>query len=736
MLHAALVRSPHAHAAVLGIDTAAALTSPGVVDLLLAADLPGQLCHGPIRADRPVLAAGVVRHVGEPVAAVLATDPTNATRAAAAVSVEYRALPEVHWFRGEQADPLHPDGNLLRSVRVRRGEPLPALDWSDRGAFDPDEPGSFRSALAGADLVVDGTYNTHGWVPRSEPFGVDGMPAVPAVIDAHPTDEGVRIGAPRRWHPGDRDQLAQCLGLTPRQIELTSTGLTDHSVDLGGAVLAAILARRNHRPVCLMVGPPMFGQGGGPMIALRYRHHARSNGTLVAIQGEIDLEAGPYAGLAEALVAEFCAVGTGPYRVPAVDLRVRAVRSTTAPPMLEPGLAAAAVAFAVEAQLDRLADRISGDAGRESARFVANRRAVRQRNLLGLDDPLPTGQILLEDSPVAALLTALDAAAPPERPELDQDHAWGTGIGAGILPFGLGEAVQVPVRAEVQVRDGSAAVTCPAAEGDEHLEAAAVGVVQQALAMDAAFAPTGDPAGGGSAASIGPAVQAALDVLTTPARERVAARAGVSASLLRAVDGRLRSFDGIVDLSLAEAMAGDPDRASGEYATPPTEMLDEDGQGDAFAGFGHALARATVLMSARGTVEIVQVVVVADCGRVLDPERARTAVEASAHAGIRLAMPEARVRPDAVQVYLADGAAPKRAAGIAAGAVAAALRSAADQAAGGDAGVLPIPAVSWSTFTSTAGARPARGMPPGYPGADFRAWDPAAEPTVFPDGAS
>ncbi|MBA3745154.1 molybdopterin cofactor-binding domain-containing protein, partial [Sporichthya sp.] len=597
MLHAALTRSPHAHAAILGVDTATALASPGVVDVLTAADLPGQLCHGPIRADRPVLAAGVVRHVGEPVAAVLATDPLSSTRAAAAVGARYRTLPEVHWFRGAQADPLHPDGNLVREVRVRRGQ------W-------PADPG----------LVVEGAYNTHGWVPRQEPFGTDGAPAVPALIEAQPTDDGVQISAPRRWHPTDRDQLAQCLGLTPRQIELTSTGGTDHSTDLGGAVVAATFARRNHRPVCLMVGPPMFGQGGGPVIALRYRHHARPDGTLVAVHAEIDLESGPYAGLAEALVAEFCAVGTGPYRVPAVDLRVRALRSTTPPPMLEPGLAAAAVAFAVEAQLDRLADLISFEQGREAARFPAARRAVRQRNLLGLDDPLPTGQILLEDSPVAALLTALDATALPERPDLGDDHAWGVGIGAGILPFGLGEAVQVSVRAEIRVGDGKPVVACPAAEGDEHLEAAAVGVVEQALGAATAFAATGAPAGGGSAASIGPSVQAALDALTRPARERIGTRAGMSAELLRVVDGRVRSFDAVVDVPLAEESAGDPDRATGEYATPATEMLDEDGQGDAFSGFGHAAARATVLMSAGGDVEIVQVVVAADCGRVLDPE--------------------------------------------------------------------------------------------------------------------
>ncbi|HUR74552.1 MAG TPA: molybdopterin cofactor-binding domain-containing protein, partial [Sporichthya sp.] len=426
------------------------------------------------------------------------------------------------------------------------------------------------------------------------------------------------------------------------------------------------------------------------------------------------------------------------YRVPAVDLRVRAVRSTTPPPMLEPGLAAAVVAFAVEAQLDRLADRLRRrKQGREYGRFVADRRAVREGNLLGLEDPLPTGQILLADSPVPTLFGALDAAALPDRPDLGPEHAWGVGVGAGILPFGLGEAVQVPVQAEVRIGGGRLTVSCPAAEGDEHLQAAAVAVVAQAFGSPAEFLATGAAAGGGSAASVGPAVQAALDALTLPARERIAAPLGMSAQLLRAGDGRLRSFDGVIDAPLTDAMAGDPDRATGEYATPATEMLDEDGQGNAFAGFGHAAARAVVLLAADGRAEVVQVVVVADCGRVLDPERARAAVETSAHAGIRLAMPEATVRAGAVRVHLLDGPVPKGAAGLAVGGVVAALRSAADQAAGGDAEVLPIPGVSW--WRPTVTLRPRGAMPPSYRAdgdAEPEAGDPDAVPGSAPDGAS
>ena len=675
-----------------GVDTSVALASPGVVDVLTAADLPGQLCTGPVRSDRPVLAAGVVRHVGEPVAAVVATDPASATRAALAVRVEYRVLPEVQWFRGEQADPLHPDGNVLRSVRVRRGE------W-------PADPG----------IVVEGSYNTHGWVPRQEPFGIDGAPAAPALYEAQPTDDGVRIVASRRWHPADRDQVAECLNLTPRQVQLVSTGAGDPSTDLAAAVLTGLFARRHYRPVRLLVGPPMFGQGGGPVIGLRYRHHARPDGTLLAVHAEIDLEAGPYAGLAETLVTEFAAIGVGPYRVPAVDLRVRALRSTTPPPMLEPGLAAAAVMFAVEAQLDRLADRLQeggpdGGRGRDAEGFADERRALRLRNVLGFDDPLPTGQLTFEDSPIPVLLTAVDAVALPDLAEAGPDHAWGRGHGIGLVPFGAGEAAPVPVRAVVRITGSGPTVSCPAAEGDAHLEAAAIAVVEHALATPTRFRATGEPRGGGAASTVGLAVQDAIDALTAPARERLAAQAAISSGLLRAVGGRVRSFDALVDVALGEAMAGDPDEATGEYVPPASEPLDGDGQGDAFAGFSYAAARALLRMSSAGGVEIIQLVVAADCGRVLDADRARTAVETSVHTGIRLALPEATVLPGAVQVHLVDGLTPKGAAGVAAGAVAAALRAAADQGAGGDAEVLPIPGVSWAQRPAVSSVR----MPPTY----------------------
>lgn len=104
MLHAAIVRSPHAHAKINSIDTSAALAMPGVVGVYTGADLAadgvgGLPCGfnppGIKTAPHPVLAIGKVRHVGDGVAVVIAENRYAAQDAAEAVQVDYTPLPAV-----------------------------------------------------------------------------------------------------------------------------------------------------------------------------------------------------------------------------------------------------------------------------------------------------------------------------------------------------------------------------------------------------------------------------------------------------------------------------------------------------------------------------------------------------------------------------------------------------------------------------------------------------------------
>src|SRR5258705_12036172 len=103
LLHAAIVRSPHAHARIVGIDAHRALAKPGVVAVLTFADLPECAAAVPplVPSPRlrpyaqPAIAGPKARHAGEAVAVVVADDVYRATDAAQLVDVHYDVLPAV-----------------------------------------------------------------------------------------------------------------------------------------------------------------------------------------------------------------------------------------------------------------------------------------------------------------------------------------------------------------------------------------------------------------------------------------------------------------------------------------------------------------------------------------------------------------------------------------------------------------------------------------------------------------
>src|SRR5690242_17482983 len=152
-LHAVLVRSPHAHALVAGIDTEAARRSPGVHGVFTAGDLDADgVGHLPCIAQvatveplivppRPALARGRVRHVGDPVALVVAETREAARDAAERVAVDYRVLPAVV----DAAAALAPGAPLLWDEAP--GNLAYRFERGDRAAV--------AAAMAGAAHVVE-----------------------------------------------------------------------------------------------------------------------------------------------------------------------------------------------------------------------------------------------------------------------------------------------------------------------------------------------------------------------------------------------------------------------------------------------------------------------------------------------------------------------------------------------------------------------------------------------------
>ena len=190
MLWGATVRSPHAYARIISIDTSAAEAAPGVTAVLTHRDVPGKKVYGLEIPDQPVLAFDVVRYWGEAVALVAADHPERALRAAQMVSIEYELLaplvdPEKALLPG--APQLHPDGNVTRHVKIRHGR-----------------------QDAHADVVVSGDYEIG--MQDQAPLGPESGLAIPD------GEGGVDLYIATQWLHVDQEQLAGILGLPPEKV--------------------------------------------------------------------------------------------------------------------------------------------------------------------------------------------------------------------------------------------------------------------------------------------------------------------------------------------------------------------------------------------------------------------------------------------------------------------------------------------------------------------------------------
>ena len=229
MLHAKILRSPHAHARILGMDTAKAEALPGVMAVLTAEDCP----HTKFGLDVPdteVLAREKVRYVGEEVAAVAALDPRTAQKALELIEVEYEVLPAV-FDPAEALEPgaplLHDDkpGNLAKSYDIERGD--------------------YDKVLASCDRVFTKKFSTSRVLPSYlEPFGVIASWLQDGRLEIHTGIQAIFQA---------RAEIAKALEMDASQVVVKSPTIGGA---FGGKIwirnfhpIAALLAKKAKRPV-------------------------------------------------------------------------------------------------------------------------------------------------------------------------------------------------------------------------------------------------------------------------------------------------------------------------------------------------------------------------------------------------------------------------------------------------------------------------------------------------------
>jgi xanthine dehydrogenase large subunit len=223
-LYAAPIMSTVAHGKLLGVDCQAALAMPGVVDVVLAADIPGDAVLAAFAHDEPIFAVDTVAHVGQVIGLVVAESVMQARRAARKVQCHIQALPAVLHVR----DALAAQSYVLPPVVVKRGDAALAL----------------RTARH----TLHGTLEVGG----QEHFYLEGQ-----VAYALPQEQHQWLVYTSTQHPGEvQHWVAHALGIDNHRVVVECRrmggGFGGKETQAGHmAVWAAIAANKLKRPVKL-----------------------------------------------------------------------------------------------------------------------------------------------------------------------------------------------------------------------------------------------------------------------------------------------------------------------------------------------------------------------------------------------------------------------------------------------------------------------------------------------------
>jgi CO/xanthine dehydrogenase Mo-binding subunit/aerobic-type carbon monoxide dehydrogenase small subunit (CoxS/CutS family) len=628
------VRSPHARARFeIGDLAPFRARYPGIVDVLTAADIPGQNRYGiyPTGKDQPALAAGAVRHRGEVVLALVGDERTIA-------SIDDRDLP-ITW---------HPE-DPLRTIEAAVAPDAPQLHEQAPGNVlvrGRLASGDVEAALAGAavtaEVEVETTHVEHAYIE-------------PEAGVARRVGDRIEVTVSTQAPYMDRDEVALILGLPPTSVRIIPTacgGGFGGKLDLGVHPLIALAAWRTGRP-CRAVWTRPESMAASPK-----RHPARisataaadADGNLQAFRFHGDFDTGAYASWGPTVANRVPVHAMGPYRWDAVLVTTRAVYTDNPPAGAFRGFGVPQAAIAHETLMDDLAERLRRDP-----------LELRLANAIRAGDRTPSGQVLVASAGLPACLEAL-------RPHWDQlrsaaaahnaaaDGRTRRGLGIGAMWYGIGNtALANPSTIEMGVtRDGRVVLLCGAVDIGQgastilvQIASDALGVAPRTVELVSGDTDRTADAGKSSASRqtfvSGNAARLAGEELRRQILRLAEVEDGAIAVEQPGDDrpGRIVVTDRAgrrVPIELAELSPIDVTDAETPCVLagrgtfdPDTTPLDADGQGVPYQTYAFGAQIAAVDVDpVLGTVKVRRIVAAHDVGRAINP----TQVEGQIHGGI------------------------------------------------------------------------------------------------------
>ena len=634
MLHGAAKRAMLPHALVKSIRTEKASQLAGVRAVLTAVDIPGNHYHGLVTIDWPTM-VGIgerVRYVGDTVAIVAAESRETARLALDLIEVEYDLQPVITdpvQARQPEAPQLHANGNLLKHIKVRKGD--------------------LEQGFAEADVVLEHVYRTSM---------TDHAFLEPECCVARLTPEGrmeVYVGSQIPYQ--DRQQVAAALGWPQERVHMIGMligGGFGGKEDIMGQIHSALLANVTGQPVkilydrheSLLVHPKRHAT------QIRVKMGAKRDGKLTAVETELYGDTGAYASLGEKVMTRATTHSSGPYEVEHVRADCYAMYTNNPPAGAFRGFGVTQSAFAVESLMDELAHSLAIDP-----------IEIRKRNALKVGSITNTGQVLQDSvglmeciEGVEAEMTRLGGAKPFEPKEVpghpNLRTAWGiavayknTGLGGGA-PDKAGAEVELYPDGTIEVRTSSAElgqglVTVLRLITAEELHVAPEKV--RVLLSDTDLTPDGGPTTASRQTYVtGNAARGAAKALREAIASSLAEKYDVPPEQVQFVEG-LAQVDGRsipLGQAAAEMLAdGRSPKTLFEYWAPATRPLGQGG--DMHFAYSFAAQAAEVEVNLwTGEVRVLRVIAANDVGSAINPLGLQGQVEGGVMMGLGNALTE------------------------------------------------------------------------------------------------
>lgn len=343
MFYGKILRSPHAHAEILSIDTSKAWEVPGVKAVITYQDAPSKK-YGQQVKDEQVFAASKVRYVGDEVAAVAATSEKAAKEALDKIQVNYRPLPAVLdpvEAMSPEAPVIHDQpGNIAYSSHVKRGEVDTLLNKSDyvvEGYMEtPAVHAMYLEPFSALAQFQGGKLNL--WIPVQNPFII-------------------------------RNLVAEVLSLPKSKVrvfhQLAVGGGFGAKLDSKTPVIAALLAQKTGKPVRVVHTREEDLAAASRCrvpVKIKLTIGVNRDGTLTGKKAEVVADNGAYSSLAPKIICTNLAIRSDNlYRFQAVETTTKLVYTNRVPSGAYRGYGNPQMHFALESLMDMAAEKIGMD---------------------------------------------------------------------------------------------------------------------------------------------------------------------------------------------------------------------------------------------------------------------------------------------------------------------------------------------------------------------------------------